>query len=166
MGTTIYPKPTHTYRTIHAYFKLHTMVQKNCLAKRTRTSCTQNLQQQFPHDKGTTKNCQVYLMEWIPSPHGQRSDKIIFHEKQRRCCCGSDQPTRRASLSNSLDPPSIHRQERKDVGQSCTRKIIRLLKTLCKFTTVYGTKTFPTLKDRTEKELRSSVVYNFSCPGC
>ena len=53
--------------------------------------------------------------------------------------------------------------------KSCTRKISRLLKSPCKFTTTHDTtnsNTFLSLKDRTQKELQSSVVYKFICPGC
>ena len=45
----------------------------------------------------------------------------------------------------------------------------RLLKSPCKFTTIYSTtnsNTFLNLEDRTQKELQSSVVYKFVCPGC
>ena len=60
-------------------------------------------------------------------------------------------------------------KKEKMLVKSCTRKIPRLLKTLCKFTTIYDTtnaNTILTLKERTEEELQRSVVYNFSCPGC
>ena len=53
--------------------------------------------------------------------------------------------------------------------KSCTRKISRLLKSPCKFTTTHDTtnsNTFLSLKDRTQKELQRSVVYKLICPGC
>ena len=53
--------------------------------------------------------------------------------------------------------------------KSCTSKTSRSLKSPCKFTNIYSTtnsNTFLNLKDRTQKELQSSVVDKFVCPGC
>ncbi len=53
--------------------------------------------------------------------------------------------------------------------KSCTTKITCLLKQRAQFITIYNTtstNTFLSMKDRTPKELQSSVVYKFSCPGC
>ncbi len=53
--------------------------------------------------------------------------------------------------------------------RSCTNKISRLLIARPTFITIYDTtnsNTYLNLKDRTDKELQSSVVYKFSCPGC
>ena len=64
--------------------------------------------------------------------------------------------------------PYLLFQKRCWSSHACKRKTSRILTSLCKFTTIYGTtnsNTFLNLKDRTKKEFQSSVINKFICPG-
>ena len=105
--------------------------------KITRTSCTQNLQQHFPYDKATTKNYRVYLMEWILSPHGQRSDKSFSMKNNDTAAADQiNQQDEQVFLTAWIHLLYIGSTM---LVKSCTRKITRILKNPCKFTTVYDT---------------------------
>ena len=56
-----------------------------------------------------------------------------------------------------------------DLIRNFRTKMLRLLKTPCNIIVYWDTMTtscFVSCKDKTPKELQSSIVYKFSCPGC
>jgi hypothetical protein len=69
-----------------------------------------------------------------------------------------------------VNSPSVHWQERNFPYTLVYKpEISRLLIARPNFITIYdttSTNTYLSLKDRTDKELQSSVVYKFNCPGC
>jgi hypothetical protein len=105
------------------------------------------------------------------SSHHQQADQRIFTTTSK-----SRPPDNNIENENTQPKPPtiwIHLpfigKRGTSLIRSCTNKISRLLTARPKFITIYNTtstNTYLSLKDRTDKELQSSVVYKFSCPDC